>query len=744
MFTSLPRIWLDRLVAPLALLALLCLEPAGAAEQPPISVDDQAVIDIVPHLMYWRTNRGALGIEQVERAYQRGLFNENNGSPFSLPRTRDGIWLRFILTPREGASLDRILEFRRTLYDRMQLYVPTDSGYQRYSRGYDYLSNDPAPALNHNEVPVRLRHNDLRPYYLYLEDSLTIRVPVKLWQADALARQDSNMTVFLTAIFTTMLAFALYNLLLFSFLHDSNYLRYSLYMLAQCLFLMTRDATIYQLSWISWPQWGVQQLVFCACLAAATAARFNQGFVNLAHYAPGLNRAISFTLGFLLCIAALCLFNIRELDSITASIHNWANFILAPLMVLASFIALRKGNRQARWFLAGWLLLISATFIASLSALGLIGQNLFTLYGIHVAAAMEAIILSIGLADRINIIRRERDQAEQISREVDHRVTSERKRRHKSDAITRYLASIHSRSSEAELYRELVSTLSQVMEIRHCALLHSNTGSIRVYSLGPAMEEMFSQEISGRLKLLEGVSCQGEAMILQHRSHSPGDTAYNDSALVVIPLYSWRREWSVILIQPEPSQEFSQTELRQASHFCEIIKEQILNYRRYRVTVDGTETEESGVLTRTALLKHAQRVLRQWNKHEEPLCIAQWTLGDSLLNRHPLNDEGQTALLKTLVECCHARLQRSCIVGRYGQNEIMMLLPGHDPVSAEALLQQLYDDLLLQLQQQHGAHFDLSLEVSVAHQRQPTDTLERLTRHLQPLTLEGDRHMASA
>ncbi|WP_426416418.1 7TM diverse intracellular signaling domain-containing protein [Aestuariirhabdus sp. LZHN29] len=733
--TPLPKLSLGYLTTLFVVLTMTWLPPLQAAEQSPVAVDARSVIDIAPHLQYWRTNRGMLSIEQVERAYQRGLFNESLTIPFSLPRTRDGIWLRFMLAPQNSASLNRTLEFRRPFYDRLQVYAPTDDGYQRHSLGYDHFRNYQSPEPYHYRVPITLDSDDTRPYYIYLEDSLTIRVPVKLWQADALSIEDTQMTVFLTAIFTTMLVLALYNLSLFAILRDQNYLHYAVYMVALCMFLMTRETTLYQLSWLSLPDWGVQQLIFTACIAAAAAARFNQSFVNLAHYTPLLNKAIWVMIVFLLLVAALCTANIREFDSITASVHNWANFALAPLMVIASIIALQKGNRQARWFLAGWVFLLTATFIATLSALGFMEQSPITLYGIHVAAALEAIILSVGLADRINIIRRERDDAEQLSRDVDGRASNEKKRRHKSDAVAQYISSIHSRSSEQQVYGELVNTLANVLEIRRCALLHSNTGSIRVYSLNQQLEEFFSQEISGRLKLLEGVSSQGEAMMLQHRSQNAPDS--DSSTLAVIPLYSWHREWSVILIEPESGQEFSQHQLRQASRFCGTIKEQILNYRRYRVTIDGTETEESGALTRTAFLKHAQRTMRQWNRHGEPLSIALWEFEENLLDLHPLDNEGQALLFKTMVQCCEKRMQRSNILGRYGNNELMLLLPGHDLISAENLCKSLYRDLRLQLTQQYDDRFNLALSIGIAAQSDPTDTLEKLTRNLTPLAVEA-------
>ncbi len=655
----------------------------------------------------------------------------------TLPRTRDGIWLRVLLSSADTEQHQKTLAVRRTFYEKFEVFVPTPTGYQRTSIGFDHFENGTSPKANHNHIDITVFPLEQHPVYIYVEDSLTVRVALEIWSPQALRQHDTQKTIFMTAIASIILALALYNLSLYTLLRDVTYLHYVAYMVALCTFLMTLETATYHIPWLSWPSWGTQEMVIFACLAAVTAAHFNQSFVNLAHYTPQLNKVISGCKVFLLAIAAICLLNIRTLDTVVTGLHNWIELALAPLLVIASVSAMRQGSRQARFFLAGWIFILTATFIAVLSALGFIGQNALTLYGLHVAAALEALILSIGLADRISSLKKEKARAEQLTRESDERIAQERKHCHSADTVTRYLASIHSQSSEEQVYLNLVATLGEVMGIRRCALLHGSYGSIRIHTNNRKLEEFFSLEISGRIKLLERVASEGEAMLLQNSSAEPHPLMIqqNNSCHAAIPLYCWRQEWSVILISPETESEFSNLQLRQATAFSETVKEQILNYRRYRASINGDELDPSGALSSTSLLKYAQRTMRQWQKKGEPQSCAILHIKESRFANHSSATDVQLEVLKAIIECCQNWLERSDICGRYSNDKLLILLPSSDLQITERLCRRIHQNVMELLESRYGSDLKVDIFCSIAPQLDATDTLDKLVRNATPIVL---------
>jgi len=73
--------------------------------------------------------------------------------------------------------------------------------------------------------------------------------------------------------------------------------------------------------------------------------------------------------------------------------------------------ALRKGSRAAVFYAIGWVLPIIGVAMRILRGFDVIPHSSIVEYGMSIGMALETIILSIGIADRISQIRKERDKA---------------------------------------------------------------------------------------------------------------------------------------------------------------------------------------------------------------------------------------------------------------------------------------------------------------------------------------------
>ena len=73
--------------------------------------------------------------------------------------------------------------------------------------------------------------------------------------------------------------------------------------------------------------------------------------------------------------------------------------------------ALLDGYRPARYFLLAWAGLLVFILFGALRNFALVPTNFVTVYGLHFGFALDVLLLSFALGDRINILRRERAQA---------------------------------------------------------------------------------------------------------------------------------------------------------------------------------------------------------------------------------------------------------------------------------------------------------------------------------------------
>lgn len=89
---------------------------------------------------------------------------------------------------------------------------------------------------------------------------------------------------------------------------------------------------------------------------------------------------------------------------------------IVPIFLISiSIYSLRKGYRPAKFFLISWFLLICSMVIFLLSDLNILPHNFITNYIFTFGSAFEALLLSFALADKINILKKEKE-AEQMER----------------------------------------------------------------------------------------------------------------------------------------------------------------------------------------------------------------------------------------------------------------------------------------------------------------------------------------
>jgi len=80
-------------------------------------------------------------------------------------------------------------------------------------------------------------------------------------------------------------------------------------------------------------------------------------------------------------------------------------------LYVAIFIALKR-HRPAKYFLAAWAVFVTGIIVFVAKDWGLLPYNDLTKYMMTIGSSIEVVLLSFGLADRINELRREKDRSQ--------------------------------------------------------------------------------------------------------------------------------------------------------------------------------------------------------------------------------------------------------------------------------------------------------------------------------------------
>ena len=250
------------------------------------------------------------------------------------------------------------------------------------------------------------------PILLRFEPSPTLSAPVRfqLQPWDEYLQQDAQWLVFASACFAVMLAMVLMALCFAMMLRDVTFAWYAGYIFCYMLIQGIQTGFLFHpLEW-SWLA-GMAPLAGPAAVAlsVAFASLFMMRFCELQRYAPLLRVPIvALAVGMIQLVLMRCS-QIAVLVDAAQILLNPLLMIGAALLLVAAIVAAARGSRQAWFFLAGWTPLLLLTAMTSAQVNGALPQLDWLNDASLAGGAFEAIVLSLGLADRALGLRHDRD-----------------------------------------------------------------------------------------------------------------------------------------------------------------------------------------------------------------------------------------------------------------------------------------------------------------------------------------------
>lgn len=149
-------------------------------------------------------------------------------------------------------------------------------------------------------------------------------------------------------------------------------------------------------------------------LSGALAGLFAREIADLRHTSPAVYRAFGWLAAAFAALAAANIGRAVGLGSIVAGIGNLMFLGAGVFVLVVAFLAWRRGNRAAGWFLLAWVLLETFAIVTSARLLVTRAANNEVLfyYGLPGSMVASAILTSLGVADRLRQQRHALTEAE--------------------------------------------------------------------------------------------------------------------------------------------------------------------------------------------------------------------------------------------------------------------------------------------------------------------------------------------
>jgi len=369
----------------------------------PVQVyDDLKKIDILKYSDVYIDYSKELDINDIKK--NKDLFISNNKSSLSYGYAPDfNVWIRFKLKNNTNKKIKRILEYDSPLTSHIEFYNP-DKNYKE-KKGLFFRGND-TKTVNSTFI-INLEPNSEKTYFLKANSHITTMIiRLKVWDYLTFFEKELKHQMILALFFGAMFILGIYNLFIYFFTKDISYLYYVLYIVGIIVhhLLYVGFATIYVID----PTIISYILEFAPVIVAIPVialALFTKEFLNIDQYPKN-----SKFLKFYLILIPISLMFFMLTDKYDNHRNTLTMLLLIYLMGLTLYATIKKNN-QAYFILFGWFVFLISGLTMFLSSAGVFNVFEYMPYIVEFSFVAEATIFSIALANRINKLQKEKDEA---------------------------------------------------------------------------------------------------------------------------------------------------------------------------------------------------------------------------------------------------------------------------------------------------------------------------------------------
>ncbi|MBF7073822.1 GGDEF domain-containing protein [Glaciecola sp. MH2013] len=270
--------------------------------------------------------------------------------------------------------------------------------FEEYSAG-DALNFEQRSVLHEQFIfPVPETQQALT-LYLEVKTLGSLKIPIKLWDADEYIRYSSSHRVFIGIFYGFMTAIALLNIFLFITSKNNITLYYTAYIICLSLTIATSQGLTFRYLWPESPEWQQQAILFFASAMVYFSSSFTAHVLRIKEHSKWLNTFFNIARAVLVvyCFATLLLPYALLVESLAPII------IGAMLLVFIStaYLAI-LGNVVAFYVGGAWASLVVSGVLGLADSLNWININLDPSYLVMTSSAIQTLFMALGLAMLFN------------------------------------------------------------------------------------------------------------------------------------------------------------------------------------------------------------------------------------------------------------------------------------------------------------------------------------------------------
>jgi signal transduction histidine kinase len=317
-------------------------------------------------------------------------------------------WIKFTIQ-NESQQGTILLELPQPSINDVVLYGPVNGTYDVQFAGDNYPFNYRRYKNPSFIFTLNINKGTRATYYMKVKSDEQILLPLKIGERSAVINELHDRDLIFGLYAGVMLAMLFYNLFIYFTVRDRIYLWYVFYI---CFIFLTQASILgylFEFLWPGSPYFANISIDIFSCCLGIVALEFLKPFLHTRQFTPGLHK-FSYVITTFYVLGAIVTFsgamNLAYLMIQTNAV------LIAMYMLVVSVLISRKGYKPAMFFLVAWSAMLVGIIIYVLRDFGVFPTNMLTSYTMPIGSALETILLAIALADRINSLKKEKEQSQ--------------------------------------------------------------------------------------------------------------------------------------------------------------------------------------------------------------------------------------------------------------------------------------------------------------------------------------------
>lgn len=401
-------------------LLIILFSPLNSFSQSEILLNNSIELhDIGKQTYYLEDASLKLSINEIIHPSLDIKFKAYPEETLNFSSTASAYWIKFRITKTIPGNF--YLNVGSAYIDVISLYELDKENNLISARhtGDDLPFNTREIAVGNYLFALNFEVGTTRTFYLKVKSDQPLFFPLRIGTLSQFVAYEHDLDFLQGIYFGFMLLIFLYNLFLYFSTKEKIYLYYIAYLFSMTWFMASVFGYFFEYFWPNRPFIN-QIVVISSGLTMITATLFTQKFLNTKQSSLRMHKGsiVFLIVGFLVCTLVLLGYKIEGLKLAQGGL-----LIMAIYFLILGIRFKLKGYRPAKYYLFAWGALIIGICFAILESLNLTFVMPY-LNAMQIGSAMEVLLLSFALGDRINMYKKEKEKAQSdallVAKENEH------------------------------------------------------------------------------------------------------------------------------------------------------------------------------------------------------------------------------------------------------------------------------------------------------------------------------------